>query len=166
MFLLHLRRSINEAKKGIKKNFSLQIFTEDIPTHDSVCEYKTKTNITRLWIAERQADCRVIEDGDIRGWRGEIIRIFFLFLLDIFFYAFQILFPFLISPPTHSPISSRASCSLTLPLLLPWPALYTGAFHLHKAKGLSSHWCPTRPFSTTYTAEALSPSSCIIWLVV
>jgi hypothetical protein len=45
-----LNRFIDEAKKGIKKNlnFSLQILTEDIPTCDSVCEYKTKTDISSL----------------------------------------------------------------------------------------------------------------------
>ncbi|XP_028637573.1 rho GTPase-activating protein 20-like, partial [Grammomys surdaster] len=30
-----LKRAIDKAKKGIKKSFSLQIFTEDIPTCDS-----------------------------------------------------------------------------------------------------------------------------------
>lgn len=34
-----LKRSIDEAKKDIKKNFSLKIFTEDIPSCDAVCEY-------------------------------------------------------------------------------------------------------------------------------
>jgi hypothetical protein len=28
---------------------------------------------------------------------------------------------------------------------------YTGASSLHKTKSLSSHWCPTRPSSTTYS---------------
>ena len=34
---------------------------------------------------------------------------------------------------------------------------YTGALSLHWTKGLSSHWCPTRPSSATYTAGAMSP---------
>lgn len=46
--LLHLSISIAEAMKGIKKTFPLQIFTEDIPTYDRVCEYKTKTGISIL----------------------------------------------------------------------------------------------------------------------
>ncbi|XP_028639017.1 rho GTPase-activating protein 20-like [Grammomys surdaster] len=39
-----LKRSIHKAKKGIKKTFSLQIFTENVPTCDSVREYKFKTD--------------------------------------------------------------------------------------------------------------------------
>ena len=71
-FLLHLNRFIDEAKKGIKKNlnFSLQILTEDIPTCDSVCEYKPKTDISSLWVADRQSGCSV------REWMGEVVRIY------------------------------------------------------------------------------------------
>ncbi|XP_031232131.1 rho GTPase-activating protein 20-like isoform X2 [Mastomys coucha] len=39
-----LKKSINEAKKDTKKNFSLQIFTEDIPSCDTPL-YVTATNI-------------------------------------------------------------------------------------------------------------------------
>nr|XP_034343616.1 uncharacterized protein LOC117696759 [Arvicanthis niloticus] len=41
-----LKRAIDKAKKGIKKPFSLQILTENIPTCDSVCEHKFKTDIS------------------------------------------------------------------------------------------------------------------------
>ena len=73
--LLYLIRSTNEAKMGIQNNFSMKIFTEDIPNCDSVCEYKTKPDISSSWLAERQAVCRVMEMGDIRReWRGDIVR--------------------------------------------------------------------------------------------
>jgi hypothetical protein len=59
-------------------------------------------------------------------------------------------------------------CTLhTYPLYL--PALefsYTGASSLQGTKGLSSHWCLTRPSSATYAAGAMGPSICTLWLVV
>ena len=76
VFSLLLSRSVDAAKKGIKKNFSLQIFTEDIPSCDSVCEYKTKIDISSSWQAERQAVCRVMKDGARKGWRADIVRIY------------------------------------------------------------------------------------------
>jgi hypothetical protein len=33
-------------------------------------------------------------------------------------------------------------------------------------QGLSSHWCPTRPSSASYTAGAMCRSMCTLWLVV
>ena len=51
----------------------------------------------------------------------------------------------------HSPTQSRLP-ALTSP--------YTGASNPHRTKGLSSHWCPTRPSSATYTARAMGPSMC------
>jgi hypothetical protein len=38
--------------------------------------------------------------------------------------------------------------------------------NLHRTKGLSSQWWPTRPSSATYAAGAMSPTMCILWLVV
>jgi hypothetical protein len=37
---------------------------------------------------------------------------------------------------------------------------------LHRTKGLSSHWCLTRPSSATCAAGAMSPTMCTLWLVV
>ena len=51
------------------------MFTEDIPSCDSICKYQTKTDVSSSWVAETQAVCRVMEDRDIRrGGRGEIVR--------------------------------------------------------------------------------------------
>jgi hypothetical protein len=46
------------------------------------------------------------------------------------------------TPPTHSYLPA-----LSFP--------YNGALIIHRNKGLSSHWCPTRPFSATYAAGAM-----------
>jgi hypothetical protein len=51
-----------------------------------------------------------------------------------------------------------------LPPSLAFP--YTGALNLHRNKGFSSHWCPTRPSSATYAAGAMGCSMCTLWLVV
>jgi hypothetical protein len=40
------------------------------------------------------------------------------------------------------------------------------ALSLHRTKGLSSHWCPTRPSSAVYASGAVSCSMCTLWLVV
>ena len=56
-------------------------------------------------------------------------------------------------PPTHS-------CLHTLK----FP--YTGALSLHRTKGLSSHWCPTRPSCVAYTSGAMDHSMCTLWMVV
>jgi hypothetical protein len=72
------------------------------------------------------------------------------------------------------PLSSfplwKSHYHIPLPLLTNPPTSvlvfpHTGPSILHKAKGLSSHWCPTRPSSATYEAEDLSPSLCTHWLV-
>jgi hypothetical protein len=41
---------------------------------------------------------------------------------------------------------------------------YTGALSLHRAKGLSSHWCLIRPSSATYAAGAMGHSMCTLRL--
>jgi hypothetical protein len=62
------------------------------------------------------------------------------------------------TPPPHPasmrlfPHSPTYSCFPTLAFS------YTGASNLHKTKGLSSHWCPTRPSVATYVAGAMGPS--------
>jgi len=43
---------------------------------------------------------------------------------------------------------------------------YTGASSLHRTKGLSFHWCPTRPSSAAYVDRAMGPSMCTLWLMV
>jgi hypothetical protein len=53
------------------------------------------------------------------------------------------------------------------PTLSPCPGIpYIGLSSIHRTKDLSSHWCPTRPFSATYAAGAMSPSMRTLWLVV
>jgi hypothetical protein len=42
---------------------------------------------------------------------------------------------------------------------------FTGASDIHRTKGLSSHWCPTRLSSATYAARAMGPSQCTLWFV-
>jgi hypothetical protein len=53
------------------------------------------------------------------------------------------------------------------PTLPPHPLefLYTGASSLHRTKGLPSHWWQLRESSATYSAGALGPSMCTLWLV-
>jgi len=47
--------------------------------------------------------------------------------------------------------------------LLPTLAFpYTGAWSLHRTKGLFSHWCPTRPSSATYAAWAIG-YKCVLY---
>jgi hypothetical protein len=54
----------------------------------------------------------------------------------------------------------------TIPLPPPRPDIpNTRASSLHRSKGLSSHWCPTRPSSATYSARAMGPSMCTLWLM-
>jgi hypothetical protein len=55
-------------------------------------------------------------------------------------------------PPTPQPTHSQ---------FLALPFLYTGAYNLHKTKGLSSHWWPTRTSSATYAALGVGE----YWLV-
>jgi hypothetical protein len=89
------------------------------------------------------------------------------FLLDILFIYISNVIPF----PSFSSWNS-------LPILPPpasvrvlthshFPALafpYNGASKLHRTKGLSSPWCPTRPSSATYAAEAVGHFMCTLWL--
>ena len=56
-------------------------------------------------------------------------------------------------PPIHSCLTSLAFS-------------YTGASNTLRPKGLSSPWCPTRPFFARYADSAMSPSMCILCLVV
>jgi hypothetical protein len=45
------------------------------------------------------------------------------------------------------------------------PALafpYTGASSLHRTKGLSSYWCPTRPSFATYAVGSMSLFMCTL----
>ena len=42
---------------------------------------------------------------------------------------------------------------------------YSGTSTLPRTKGLSSHWCPTRPSSGTYVARVIGPFMCTLWLV-
>jgi hypothetical protein len=60
-------------------------------------------------------------------------------------------------PPAHQPTHS---CFLALAFY------HTGAYSLHGTKGLSSHWCLTRPSSIPYAAGTMSPTMCTLWLVV
>jgi hypothetical protein len=95
--------------------------------------------------------------------------LFFFLLLDIFFIYISNVIPFPGLPPgnplSHAsmrmlPHSPTHSClpSLELP--------YTGALNPYRTKGQSSDWCPTRPSSVTYSAEAMCSSMCILWLMV
>ena len=43
---------------------------------------------------------------------------------------------------------------------------YTAALRHHRTKDLSSHWFLVKPSSATYTAGAMGPSMCTLWLVV
>jgi hypothetical protein len=56
-------------------------------------------------------------------------------------------------PFTHSHITHLASP-------------YVGASSLHRTKGLSFHWCLTRPSSATYPPGVMGPSMCTLWLVI
>jgi hypothetical protein len=71
----------------------------------------------------------------------------YFLLLDIFFIYISNAFP---KVPYNLPLP----CSPSYPLLaLAFPC--TGAYILHKTKGLSSQWWPTRP-SATYAVETRS----------
>ena len=43
---------------------------------------------------------------------------------------------------------------------------YTRSMSLLVSKGLSSHWCPTRPSSATHATGARGPSFCTLWVVI
>jgi hypothetical protein len=85
--------------------------------------------------------------------------VFFSWIFSLF--TFQMISPFLGSPHTPNPIPSPSPASMRVfyhpPTHSCLPALkfpYTGALVLHRTKGPSSHWCPTRPSSATYAAGA------------
>jgi hypothetical protein len=100
--------------------------------------------------------------------------VFFLFdfyKLDISFICISKFSPFLAPPPKPS-IQSPSPCFYegVPPPTHPLPPLcphipYTGALSLHGTKDLCSHWCPTRPSSSTYTAGAMGPSLHVYSLV-
>ena len=99
--------------------------------------------------------------------------IFYAFYWMFSLFTFQILSPFSVSfPQTHCPIPCPSASMRVFPhspIHSCLPALtfpYTGAFSLHRTKGLSSHWCSTRPSSATYEAGTMGPSMCTLWLVV
>ena len=76
---------------------------------------------------------------------------------DIFFLSLQMLSPFLVSSPNvpytlPPPPAPQPTHSCFLALASP----YTGAYNLHKTKGLSSQWWPTRPSSATNAARDMS----------
>jgi hypothetical protein len=84
------------------------------------------------------------------------------FLLDILF-TFQMLPLFLVSPPKipcpfPPPHAQQLSHSCFLALAFP----YTGAYNIHRTKGLSSH----RTLTRSYAAGAMSPTMCFLCLVV
>jgi hypothetical protein len=65
-------------------------------------------------------------------------------------------------PPIPSPCPSpQATHSCFLALAFPC----TGAYDLHKTKGLSSHWWPTRPSSATYATRDTALGVGVYWLV-
>ena len=92
------------------------------------------------------------------------LKILLLFLLAIFCIYISNVSPFLVSYPETPypnlpPPASEGAPSPTHQF--PLPALtfpYTGAPSSHRIKGLSSHWCLTRPSSATYAAGAMGPS--------
>jgi hypothetical protein len=80
-------------------------------------------------------------------------------------FTFQMLFPFLVSP-LKTPIPSSSPWSLPTHSCSPDLAFpYNGTSSLHRIKGLSSHWWPTRPSSATYAAGAMVHSMCTLSLL-
>ena len=85
---------------------------------------------------------------------------FFCQIISLF--TIQILFPYLVSsenPLSHSPAPAHQ------PIHSPFPVMvfpYPGASSLFRTQSLSSHSCPKRPFSATFsaTARAMGPSMC------
>ena len=92
---------------------------------------------------------------------------FILLNLFIYLFTFQKLFPFLDSP-LETPILSSLPLHTNLPYscFFALASPYTEASNLLRTKGLSSHWCPTRPSSATYAAGAMGLSMYTFWLVV
>jgi hypothetical protein len=89
-----------------------------------------------------------------------------MLVISILIYFF-IYISFLVSTPkTTYTISPPHACQPTHSSFSVLAFPYTGASSLHRTKGLSSHWCPTRPSSATYAAGVMGPSLCATWLVV
>jgi hypothetical protein len=116
-----------------------------------------------------------------------IIGLYFSFFNFVLFVLVSVSFFFFIGYSIYLHFICYPLCQFALwephiPFHSPWiyegappstytchPALafpYTRALSLHGTKGLSSHWCPTRPTSATYATEAMGPSMCTLWLVV
>ena len=89
------------------------------------------------------------------------------FLLDIFFIYISNVIPFS-GFPSENPIPSLLP-TVHQPTHSCFPAQacsYTRAYRLQRTKGLSSHWCSTRPSSATYAARAMSPTMPSLWLLI
>jgi hypothetical protein len=72
-----------------------------------------------------------------------------------------------VHPTHHPPASMRvlAPHPSTHPLPPHHPSIPL-CIRPPQTKGLSSHWCQTRPSSATSAAGAMGPSMCPLWLVV
>jgi hypothetical protein len=100
------------------------------------------------------------------------IEVIFLFFLSknwlLYWFTFQMLSLFLVSPPETlylilPPASMRVLTHLPTHSCLPILAFpYTGAWSLPRTKVLSSHWCPTRPSFVTYAAGVMEASMCTL----
>jgi hypothetical protein len=95
------------------------------------------------------------------------------FLLDIFFIYLSNVIPFpgfpSETPYAMLPLPASMRVLLHLPTQSCLSALafpYTGVSSLRRTKGVSSHWCQTRPSSATYAAWTMGSSMCTLWLVV
>jgi hypothetical protein len=80
---------------------------------------------------------------------------------------FSFLVSLLITPYTILPHPASMRVLLSSPpppFPLPCPGIPL-QWGTHRAKGLSSHWCNTRPYSATYVAGAMGLSMCTLWLV-
>ena len=105
--------------------------------------------------------------------RGDPSKFPVFFFSNSFFIGFLYLhfkcYPFSQSPPQtlshpHLPASMRMFPHPPTQSHLPALAFpFSRASSLHRTKGLSSHWCPTKPSSATYTAGDMGPSMCIVW---
>ena len=88
----------------------------------------------------------VPQDSVIRGCEGDRYFLYLHFQCYPLFWFPPWKAPILSPPPpAHQPTHSRFP-------VLAFP--YTRESSLHRTKGLSSHWCLTRPSSASYAAEA------------
>ena len=110
------------------------------------------------------------KDGFLLLWTMASLILFFpfpFFKIRYVLYLHFKCYPLSWFPLQKPPSPSSSSCSPTHPLPCPVLAFpYTGALSLLRTKGLSSHRCPTRSSSATYTAGAMGPSMRALWLVV